>query len=152
MFKDLLTRLMGEDTAPAPLAAEEAELAIAALLVRVARADNHYDQVERQRIDRVLARRGLSPAAAAARRAEAEALEAEAADTVRFTRQIKDRIGLEDRTAILAALWEVAYADDDRGMDEDSLIRLVASLLGIPDRDSALIRQQVLERMKQRPA
>lgn len=152
MFKDLLTRLMGEAPARSQLDGEEAELAIAALLVRVARADDHYDQAERQRIDRVLARRrGLSPAEAAARRAEAEALEAEAADTVRFTRQIKDRIGLEDRTGVLAAMWEVAYADSDRDMDEESLIRLVAGLLGIPDRESAQIRQQVLERMGQRP-
>ncbi|WP_265501910.1 tellurite resistance TerB family protein [Paracoccus beibuensis] len=151
MFKDILTRLMGDGPSTAPLDGEEAELAIAALLVRVARADDHYDQAERQRIDRVLARRrGLSSDGAAARRAEAEALEAEAADTVRFTRQIKDRIALEDRTGVIAALWEVAYADEDRGMDEESLIRLIAGLLGVTDRESAQIRQQVLDRMGQR--
>ncbi|WP_410217941.1 TerB family tellurite resistance protein [Paracoccus sp. (in: a-proteobacteria)] len=148
MFKDILTRLMGESSGPAPLTAEDAELAIAALLVRVARADDHYDTTERQRIDRVLAcRRGLSPAEAAARRVEAEAVEAGASDTVRFTRQIKDRIALEDRSGVLAAMWEVAYADAERGPDEESLIRLVAGLLGLSDRESAQIRQQVLERM-----
>lgn len=103
MFMDLLTRLMG-DTA-APIDRDDAELAIAALLVRVARADDHYDQAERDRIEQVLSRRGLTAAEAAARRAQAEALEAEASDTVRFTRQIKDRIALEDRRAVLAALW-----------------------------------------------
>ena len=153
MFKDILTRLMGDVPTHAPLDGEAAELAIAALLVRLARADDHYDQAERQRIDRVLARRrGLSSDEAAARRAEAEALEAGAADTVQFTRQIKDHIALDDRAGIIAALWEVAYADQDRGMDEESLIRLVAGLLGISDRESAQIRQQVLERMGQRPA
>ena len=146
---DLLTRLMGE--APAPIDRDEAELAIAALLVRVARADDHYDQAERDRIERVLACRGLTPDAARARRLRAEALEAEASDTVRFTRQIKDRIALEDRRAVLAALWEVALADDDRAADEESLIRLVASLLGLTDRDSAEIRQQVTARMRSEP-
>lgn len=146
---DLLTRLMGE--APAPIDRDEAELAIAALLVRVARADDHYDQAERERIERVLACRGLTPDAARARRLRAEALEAEASDTVRFTRQIKDRIALEDRRAVLAALWEVALADDDRAADEESLIRLVASLLGLTDRDSAEIRQQVTARMRSEP-
>lgn len=146
---DLLTRLMGE--APAPIDRNEAELAIAALLVRVARADDHYDQAERERIERVLACRGLTPDAARARRLRAEALEAEASDTVRFTRQIKDRIALEDRRAVLAALWEVALADDDRAADEESLIRLVASLLGLTDRDSAEIRQQVTARMRSEP-
>ncbi|WP_370582817.1 TerB family tellurite resistance protein [Paracoccus sp. NBH48] len=146
---DLLTRLMG-DTA-APIDRDEAELAIAALLVRVARADDHYDQAERDRIEQVLSRRGLTAAEAATRRAQAEALEAEASDTVRFTRQIKDRIALEDRRAVLAALWEVAYADNSRGADEDSLIRLVSSLLGMTDRESAEIRQQVLARMGLEP-
>ncbi|MFN3275090.1 MAG: TerB family tellurite resistance protein [Paracoccus sp. (in: a-proteobacteria)] len=148
MFKDLLSRLMGETASPAALAGDEAELAIAALLVRVARADDHYDEAERQRIDRILAcRRGLSPTEAATRRADAEVLEAEAADTVRFTRQIKDRIALEDRAGVLAAMWEVAYADETRGPDEESLIRLVTGLLGITDRESAQIRQQVLDQM-----
>lgn len=149
MFMDLLTRLMG-DTA-APIDRDDAELAIAALLVRVARADDHYDQAERDRIEQVLSRRGLTAAEAAARRSQAEALEAEASDTVRFTRQIKDRIALEDRRAVLAALWEVAYADNSRGADEDSLIRLVSSLLGMTDRESAEIRQQVLARTGLKP-
>lgn len=148
MLKDLLARLTGEAPGPASLAGEEAELAIAALLVRVARADDHYDLAERQRIDRILAcRRGLTPQEAASRRAAAEAIEAEASDTVRFTRQIKDRIALEDRAGVLAAMWEVAYADADRGADEESLIRLVTGLLGISDRESAQIRQEVMDRM-----
>ncbi|MBM3605243.1 MAG: TerB family tellurite resistance protein [Alphaproteobacteria bacterium] len=152
MFKDLLTRLMGDEPGPRPLTGDDAELAIAALLVRVARADDHYDEAERQRIDRVLAcRRGLSPHEARERRVEAEAIEAEAADTVRFTRQIKDRIALEDRSGVLAAMWEVAYADTTRGPDEESLIRLVAGLLGITDRESAQIRQGVLARMGLQP-
>ena len=81
----------------------------------------------------------------------AEMIEAEAPDTVRFTRQIKDRIALEDRRAVLAALWEVAYADNSRGADEDSLIRLVSSLLGMTDRESAEIRQHVLARIGLEP-
>lgn len=148
MFKDLLARLTGDAPGASTLAGEDAELAIAALLVRVARADDHYDQAERQRIDRILAcRRGLTPQEAAIRRVEAEQMEAEASDTVRFTRQIKDRIGLEDRAGVLAAMWEVAYADETRGPDEESLIRLVTGLLGITDRESAQIRQRVLDQM-----
>ncbi|MGR3446733.1 MAG: tellurite resistance TerB family protein, partial [Paracoccus sp. (in: a-proteobacteria)] len=97
-------------------------------------------------IDQILARRrGLNMAEAAERRAVAEMIEAEAPDTVRFTRLIKDRIPLEDRAGVLSAMWEVAYADSRRAADEETLIRLVAGLLGIPDRDSGLLRQRVLE-------
>lgn len=148
MFRNLLSRLFTEEAGPAPLAAQDAEVAIAALLVRVARADDRYELIERQRIDQVLARRrGLSSDEAAERRAAAEMIEAEAPDTVRFTRLIKDRIALEDRAGVVAAMWEVAYADQRRDADEESMIRLVAGLLGVPDRDSALMRQKVLEAM-----
>lgn len=148
MFRNLLSRLFSDDPGPQPLAAPDAEVAIAALLVRVARADAHYDLTERQRIDQILARRrGLTLHEAAERRAAAEMIEAEAPDTVRFTRLVKERIALEDRAGVIAAMWEVAYADAARGADEESLIRLVAGLLGVPDRDSALIRQRVLGAM-----
>ena len=147
MFRNLLSRLL-DPAPPAALSAQDAEVAIAALLVRIARADDHYGEVEKHRIDQVLARRrGLDAAEAAERRAAAEMIEAEAPDTVRFTRTIKDRVELADRHDIIAALWEVAYADGKRSADEESLVRLVAGLLGINDRDSALARQRALETM-----
>ena len=147
MFRNLLSRLL-DPAPPAALSAQDAEVAIAALLVRIARADDHYGEVEKHRIDQVLARRrGLDAAEAAERRAAAEMIEAEAPDTVRFTRTIKDRIELADRHDVLAAMWEVAYADGQRSADEESLVRLVAGLLGINDRDSGLARQRVLDGM-----
>ena len=147
MFRNLLSRLL-ESTSPTPLNGQDAEVAIAALMVRLAKADDRYGQAEKTRIDQVLARRrGLDHAAAAERRAAAEMIEAEAPDTVRFTRTIKDRIELADRHDVLAAMWEVAYADGQRSADEESLVRLVAGLLGINDRDSGLARQRALDDM-----
>lgn len=143
-----MSRLFDHDESPQLLQGQDAEVAIAALLVRIARADERYTSQEAARIDQILARRrGLAGSEAAERRAAAEMIEAEAPDTVRFTRKIKDRIALEDRSSVLAALWEVTYADGKRTPDEESLVRLVAGLLGISDRDSALIRQQVMTDM-----
>ena len=142
MIKALLGLLATPD--PAPLTADDAELALAALLVRLARADDHYAEAEKIRIERVLARRGgLGHAEARALREEAEEIEAEAPDTVRFTRALKDKIAYEDRIGVIEALWEVALADDSRAAAEDALIRLAANLLGVNDRDSALARQRV---------
>jgi len=142
MFADLLNRLLAP--APAALPAPEADLSLAALLVRLARADDHYDDEERVRIDRVLStRKGLTMPEAAALRAEAEVLEAEAPDTVRFTRSLKDAVPYEDRTELLEAMWDVALADGSRDAVEDALIRMVANLLGVSDRDSALARQRI---------
>lgn len=146
MFRNLLSRLFTDTPDGSSLDGHDAEVAIAALLVRLARADDRYGSAERQRIDQILARRqGLSLAEAVERRAAAEMIEAEAPDTVRFTRTIKDRVGLADRQDIIAAMWEVAYADGSRSPDEESLVRLVAGLMGISDRDSGLARQRALE-------
>lgn len=142
MLSDIMRRLLAP--APAPLSAPEADLALAALLVRLARADGDYTEAEQRRIDRILMARGeRSPFAAADLRVEAEAAEAEAPDTVRFTRALKDSVAYEDRSGVIEALWEVALADSERDAEEDALIRLVASLLGVNDRDSALARQRV---------
>lgn len=144
MFRNLLNRLFTEERDPQPLAADDAEIAVAALLVRVARADDHYNATEKRRIDQVLARlHGLGPADAAERRSVAEMIEAEAPDTVRFTRLIKDRVSLEDRMAIIGAMWEISLADDHRAANEETAIRLVSGLLGVTDRDSALQRRRV---------
>lgn len=144
MFRNLLPRLFGEDPPASGLSADDAEMAVAALLVRIARADHRYHDEERARIDALLAqRKRLSPGAAADRRAAAEMLEAEAPDTVRFTRAVKERIPLDQRKAVIAAMWEIALADGHRSAAEDSAVRLAAKLLGVNDVDSALARQDV---------
>ena len=142
MFGEFLRRL----TAPAPeqLPDDDARLALTALLVRVARSDGHYATSEKAQIDAAMSQRfGLDPAAMERLRAEAEILEAEAPDTVRFTRAIKDSVAYEDRLAVIEALWSVVLADGQRADEENALLRLVASLLGVEDRDSALARQRV---------
>jgi uncharacterized tellurite resistance protein B-like protein len=142
MFADFLKRLTAPD--PAPLPDTDARLALTALLVRVARTDGDYDESEKTRIDRIAATRfGLSPFEASKLRNEAETLESEAPDTVRFTSAIKDAVPYEDRIAVIEALWEVVLADGVREAEEDALLRLVSKLLGINDRDSALARQRV---------
>ena len=141
MFGDLLRQLL----APAPhrLPEPDARLALAALLVRVARSDGLYAAEEVERIDRVLAHRhGLDPFAAAKLRSEAEDLEREAPDTVRFARALKEAVALEDRADLMTALWSVALSDGLREAHEDRLMRLVANLLGLTDVDSALARQK----------
>ena len=144
MFQDLLKRLIQPD--PAPIADADARLALTALLVRVARSDNDYSGDERRLIDQITQDRyGLSVSDANDLRAEAEAMEAEAPDTVRFTRAIKDAVAYEDRLAVIEALWKVVLADGQRAQEEDALLRLVSNLLGVSDTDSARARQSVTQ-------
>ena len=125
----------------------EARLALAALLVRLARADGTYSAPEVARIDRILTRRfALAPDAATTLRTEAEILEAEAPDTVRFTRALKLAVPVEDRAELMSALWSVVVADGLRDAEEDRLMRMVTSLLGLTDVESAQARQRAERR------
>ncbi|SLN68130.1 Tellurite resistance protein TerB [Roseivivax jejudonensis] len=144
MIGDLLKRLT--EPTPEQLPDADARLALTALLVRVARSDGDYDAEERDRIGRIAETRyALAPEDARALRAEAEDLESQAPDTVRFTRAIKDAVPYEERMGVIEALWSVVLADGVRDPEEDSLLRLVSNLLGITDRDSALARQRVAD-------
>jgi uncharacterized tellurite resistance protein B-like protein len=142
MFADLLTRLMAPE--PETLPDADARLALSALMVRLARADGFYDADERARIIRILSQRyELHQEGAQSLLAEAETLEGEAPDTVRFTRAIKEAVPYERRVEVIEALWQVALADGARDAAEDSLIRLVSSLLGFTDQESARARQRM---------
>lgn len=141
MFADFLKKLTTPE--PEPLQDSDARLALTALLVRLARADGHFDGEERARISAIArARYGLDDGAAAALVHDAETLESEAPDTVRFTRAIKDAVAYEDRVGVIEALWQVALADGERDAGEDALIRMAANFLGVSDMDSARARQR----------
>jgi len=140
MFGNFLKTLLAAN--PAPLAQYQAQIAMAALLVRVAKSDGDYDSQEQAQIDQILAQRySLDPTATAALRQDGETLEQEAPDTVRFTRALKEAVAYDDRQAIVQSMWSVALADDQRDATEDALIRMVSSLLGVSDVDSAKARQ-----------
>ena len=112
-------------------------------MVRIAKSDDDYAVAECERIDAVLSvLYSLSASEASALRVQAETLEADAPDTVRFTRAIKEEVPYEERFDVVRALWQVVLADGERDHEEDALMRLLASLLGVNDRDSAIARQR----------
>lgn len=119
------------------------EVALAALMVRLARADDRFDDEERAVIERLLdARFGDGAALLAA----GEAAEARALDHQQFTSAIKSVYAFEDRGRLLEDLWEVVLADGEREMHEDALMRQIASLLHVPDREVAEARRRVERR------
>ena len=141
MLQAILRALSAPD--PTRLPEPDARLALAALLVRLAKTDGLYSAEEVERIDRVLmAHHGIGPFEVAKLRAEAEELEAVAPDTVRFTRALKAATALEDRAGLMQELRSVALADGMRDAEEDRLLRMVASLLGLTDVESGLARQR----------
>ena len=145
MLKNLLDVLLGSEEDI--LDDDDEKIALAALCVRVAKSDNVYDSSEISSIDTELSQHlSISIADAGVLRVQAEKLEQEAPDTVRFTRAIKEKIELEKRRRILETLWKITLADGKREAEEDSVIRLISSLLGLTDIESAKARQKVTKK------
>ena len=145
MLKNLIDVLLGSEEDV--LDDDDEKIALAALCVRVAKSDNVYDSSEISSIDTELSQHfSISIADAGVLRVQAEKLEQEAPDTVRFTRAIKEKIELEKRRKILETLWKITLADGKRYAEEDSVIRLISSLLGITDIESARARQKVTKK------
>ncbi len=142
MLKDILNAF--KSPAPSQMRTDDAQLAMAALLVRLARADEDYSQDEKALIvDLLQSRFTLATDQADALREQAEELESKAPDTVRFTKLIKDTVPYEQRQSVVRDLWALALSDGTRDAAENAMMRMVANLLGVNDRDSALARQSV---------
>ncbi len=146
MFKSFFEKYSKPETEP--LTADDFHLALTVLLVRVARADNNYTEEEQYHIAELISECCNIPLHEATElREEAEKIEALTQDSVQFTRIIKQKIPFEQREEILEILWELVLSDGTRDYGEDGLLRLLANLLGVTDRDSALARQRVKNRM-----
>ncbi len=143
MFDSLFKRLRAPEPTPDPLEANDARLALAALLVRLARADQDYAEVEKAQIDSILARRyALSGPEAATLREGAETVEETVGDTVHLTRLIKAAIPYIDRYALVVDLWRLVLADGTRDHSENQFLRLVSKLVGVNDVSSGTARQE----------
>jgi uncharacterized tellurite resistance protein B-like protein len=66
-----------------------------------------------------------------------------------FTRAVNDRFTPEQRIEIMEMLWEVVYADGEVHDFEVSLLRRIGGLIYVSDRDRALARQRVVDRLGQ---
>ena len=65
----------------------------------------------------------------------------------RFARIVKDRFEPEQRIKLIEMLWRVVYADGELHDYEANLLRRVAGLIYVSDRDSGTARKKVLAEM-----
>ena len=118
--------------------------ALAVILISVARSDWEYTLIEASRIDSILQKRfSITGDEAQDIRNQAEKLEEQATDLVRFTKIIKKFVPLGQRADIIELLWEVVLTDGVRDDGENSLLRMLGPLLGVTDREIAFSRQKV---------
>jgi uncharacterized tellurite resistance protein B-like protein len=148
MFDAMIGLLTGGEYSTA---AGEGDLrtCIAALMVQVARVDDPLDAAERTVIRRLLADRfSLSVAETRELVAAAERAVEQSTQIFRFTDSVVRRVDVGDRVRIIEMLWEVAYVDGVLNPHEDQLVRRIAGLIHVTDRDRGLARQRVLKRLR----
>lgn len=127
---------------------KQKHFAAAALMIEAARVDGSFDAQERRTVSELVERHfGISGAEAEALIAAAEVAQDEANDLLRFTRGIKENFSLEERVEVIEMLWEVAYADGVLHHYEANLLRRVAGLIYVSDRDRGSARKRVIERL-----
>ena len=127
------------------------ELASAALLVEVARADFEITPEELARLISLLAATfDMSPE-------DVELVTQQANDQVEnavslhdFTRVINEHCSPEERSELIGLMWQVAAADGDLSKYEDHLIRRVADLLYVPHQEFIRLKHQALAGDKER--
>jgi uncharacterized tellurite resistance protein B-like protein len=147
MFQALHRLLTGLDHAPQAADRNDAAFALAVLLLEVARSDDRVEGCEEGVIERTLARRfGLERSEVMRLVAAAEDGALRATDLFHFTRVVVDNFSEAERIGVIEMLWEVAHSDGILTGDEDSLIRRVAGLIYVSDRDRGEAKRRVRER------
>jgi uncharacterized tellurite resistance protein B-like protein len=123
-------------------------LAVVALLFHAASLDGEIDAQEEQTIAALVAKRfELSSSDLEAILEDARAAEAESAQILRFTRDIKDNCSHEERVAMIEMLWEVVFADGKEHAFEANLVRRVTGLIYVTDQESGSARKRVRARL-----
>lgn len=138
------------DSRSAASAAPDGDLhrAAAALMAEAAIMDGQIGGRERRAIAALLARRfDLSQAESEDLLERAAEQASEHVELYGMARRLKDGLDEEGRLALMEDLWEVVYADGELHDHEASLMRRVAGLLYVSDRDSGLARKRVLSRL-----
>lgn len=128
---------------------DELQLAAAALLVEAARMDDDYDADERSLIGRLLRDRfELDAPDTEALLAAADAATEDLVEVYGFARQVKDAFDHAERVQMIEMLWEVVCADGEIHDHEANLLRRVAGLIYVSDRESGDARKRVLDRSR----
>lgn len=122
------------------------QLATAALLFEMLRADDEEHPEERRALERTLAKHfALSETET---RELAELADREAADSVslyQFTGLINTHFTPEQKVQVVEMLWQVAFADGHLDPYEEALVRKIADLIYVPHRDFIRAKHRVGE-------
>ncbi|MDG0991217.1 MAG: TerB family tellurite resistance protein [Luminiphilus sp.] len=120
------------------------QLASAALLIEVAKADSDFSNDERAALLRLLRSTfDLDDQGLTALEGLAAERSSDAVSLHEFTRVIVDACEPEERCQLIGLMWQVAFSDDHLDKYEEHLIRKVADLLYVSHSDLMRMKHQV---------
>lgn len=153
-IKDLLSGfgvdLAADVSADGSAGTDELGLAAAALMIEAAQMDESFEAAERTQIHALLKGRfALDGPQAEQLMADAEALLDQSNQLYGFTRIVKDRFSYQERVEFMEMLWQVSYADGELHDFEANLMRRIAGLLYVEDRDSGEARKRAIKHLSE---
>ncbi|HBS78333.1 MAG TPA: hypothetical protein DD989_06845 [Pseudomonas sp.] len=139
-LKSLFDR--SEDDQPT---AHSVEVAAAALLIEVGRADYESDAEEQKAIiEAIRLGSGVEDGELASLVASAQETAERSTSLYEFTTLINAQYSMDEKFVLIKALWRVAAADGDIHRYEDHLIRRIADLLYVAHTDFIRAKLDVL--------
>ena len=127
---------------------EEFQIAAAALMVEAAGMDDEFDESERAKIRELVVERFELTSEEGENLIEAaEARVAESIQLHGFIRVVKSAFTPEERVQLMEMLWEVVYADGKLHHYEANLMRRLAGMLQVSDREAGAARKRARERL-----
>lgn len=122
-----LKNLLNEEPATA---AQDINHMVAALLLEVARADDHIDAKEMQLLESILGKLTQLTPQDIKQMIQQTTRNVENAESLhKFTRHINEHYDLEKKKELLLQLWHMAYADGEVDQYEEHIIRRIADLI-----------------------
>jgi len=122
---------------------KDIEIAVCMLLIHAAKTDNHFDEIEKRIIKESLFELGLKDKEYIDRLYNySENKEKDSVEILNMTKEIK-KLKYEHRLEIIEMMLKVIYSDDKLCQFEDRLIRKVAGLIYIENKDLGEIKLKV---------
>lgn len=123
---------------------EPIPLLTATLLIELTHADFSSAAEEVAMARRLLASRfGLDEQAVHALVEQATARAQQAVSLHEFTHRLNQDLTPAEKASVIEMLWRLSFADERLDKHEEQLIRRVAGLLHVPDRELLRLREQV---------
>ncbi|MFL2890187.1 MAG: TerB family tellurite resistance protein [Pelagibacteraceae bacterium] len=120
---------------------------IAALLINIAKIDEHYTEVEKKIINNFIKKFTNKSEEVNEIFTDAEKIEKNSIQLLDFTNIIKKN-SIEFKSLVIKELWQIILSDSNADDFEVSMMRKICGLIYFPDKLNGEIKLQVLKELK----